>query len=227
MYYVNPMFESRRRLAGLGDAASTMVQIDSNDVLGIGDQLRSAQADLTNLLQQMRQSPDVARAIGRDVTAQQAALGDLISKYVFVYTSIFGQAPPGLGIAPILVGAAIAGAVAIIVAGLAVWWEKERAVNTNAQAAVTAENNRASVIAMAQQKQADAEAKAAAGDAAGAADAQAAAQAILAQAGIPGSALQQPPPPGTQTFSDWVKANWISVALIGGAVVIVPRLINR
>lgn len=228
MYYVNPnpMFESRRRLAGLGDTSSTQVQVDTSDVLNLGDSLRTAQNRLNTIVQQMRQDPTLGAAIGRSVTAQQAALGDLTAKYVGVYTAIFGQPPAGLG-NPILIAGAVAVILAYVTAQLYLWHQKQDVLEQQAQAQIAAENNRASIIAMAQQKQADAEAKAAAGDAAGAADAQAAAQAILSQAGIPGAAPQPPPPPGAQSFADWIKANWLPVAAVGAAVLIVPRIAGR
>ncbi len=216
----------RRRpdnLIALGDTSSTMVQIDSSDVLGLGDQLREAQARLTNLLGQMRQDPELARAIGRDVTAQQAALGDLTAKYVGVYYSIFGQNPVGLGAAQLLVAAVVVGIVVYIAANIRAWFKKQEVLEQQAQAQILAEQNRASLIDMAQQKQDDAAKKAAAGDTAGAAADQDAANAILQNAGIPGTGAQ----PGTQTFSDWIKANWITVAAIGGAIFLVPRLIDR
>jgi hypothetical protein len=228
MYYVNPIFETprvpRRRLAGLGDTSSTPVQVDTADVLNLGQSLRDAQTRLTNVEAQMRQDPDLARAIGASVTAQQAALGDLISKYVGVYTAIFGQAPVGLG-NPILVAAAVAVILAYVTAQLYLWHQKQDVLEQQAQAQILAEQNRASIIQMAQQKQADAQTQAAAGDAAGAADSQSAAMALLQQAGIPGTA--PPPPPGGQTFGDWIKANWLPVAAVGAAIVFLPRVMER
>src|SRR5579864_9173279 len=191
------MFEGRRRLAGLGDAGSTSVQVDTSDVLNLGDSLRNAQNRLTAIVAQMRQDADLARAIGPSVTSQQAALGDLTAKYVGVYTAIFGQPPAGLG-NPVLIAAAVAVILAYVTAQLY----------------------------LSQQKQAAAQAAAAAGDAAGAADANAAAQAMLLQAGIPGAGAPPPPPP-PQNFADWIKANWLPVAAVGAAIVFVPRMMGR
>ncbi len=223
--YVNPIF--RRRilpgLTGLGDTSTTPVQVDTADVLNLGNQLRAEQTRLQNLLALMRQSPALAQAIGRDVTAQQAALGDLTAKYVGVYTAIFGQAPAGLG-NPILVAAAVVVILSYVAAQLYLVKQKNDVLEQQAQAAMLAEQNRASILDLAQQKQDEAAAKAAAGDTTGAADATAAANALLAQAGTPGTA---PRPPGSQTFADWIKANWIPVALTVGAIVVGPRLINR
>lgn len=229
MYLVHPMFErptfpSRvRTLRGLGDASSTQVQVDTVDVLNLGASLRNAQTRLTNIVAQMRQDADLARAIGADITAQQAALGDLTAKYVGVYTAIFGQPPAGLG-NPILVAAAVAVIIGYVTAQLLLWHQKQDVLEQQAQAQILAEQNRASIIAMAQQKQNDAQTQAAAGDAAAAADSQAAAMALLQQAGIPGA--QPPPPPGTQSFTDWVKANWPIVAGVGAAVVFLPRILG-
>jgi mannitol-specific phosphotransferase system IIBC component len=200
------------------------VQIDTADVLSLADQLRSAQARLTNLVAQMRVEPSLAQAIGRDVTAQQAALGDLTSKYVGVYTAIFGQAPVGLG-NPILIAAAVAVILSYVAAQLYLWHQKQDVLEKQAQAQMLAENNRASILEAAQQQQDAAAQQAAAGDAAGAATTQANALALFAQAGVPGAAA--PPPPGTQTFSDWIKANWLAVAGIAGAIFIVPKLVDR
>lgn len=226
--YVNQLFRNPRpvHLSGLGDTSSTPVQVDTADVLSLGDQLRSAQARLSNLLGQMRTDPDLARAIGRDVTAQQQALGDLTAKYVGVYNAIFGQSPVGLG-NPVLVAAAVVVILGYVTAQLYLWHQKQSVLEQQAQAQILAEQNRSSIIDMASQKQDEAAAKAAAGDSTGAADAQAAANAMLVQAGIPGTAAVGPPPPGTQTFSDWIKANWITVAAIGGAIFIVPRMMDR
>lgn len=223
--YVNPVFRRRPdpSLLGLGDTSSTNVQVDTTDVLGLGDQLRTAQARLTNLLGQMRQDPELARAIGRDVTAQQAALGDLTAKYVGVYYSIFGQNPVGLG-NPIVVAAAVAIILSYIAAQLYLFHQKQDVLEQQAKAQILVEQNRASMIDMAQQKQDSADQKAAAGDAAGAADDRATASVILQQAGIPGGV---PPPGGAQSFGDWIKANWLTLALIGGAAFVVPKLIDR
>src|SRR5262250_1454573 len=120
----------------------------------------------------MRQDPDLARAIGADITAQQAALGDLTSKYVGVYTSIFGQPPAGLGNL-VLVAAAVAVILAYVTAQLYLWHQKQDVLEQQAQAQVLAEQNRSSIIQLAAQKQNESQAQAAAGDAAGAADSQA------------------------------------------------------
>lgn len=227
MYLVNPMFERptvRTRLRGLGDSSQTPVQVDTTDVLNLGASLRNAQTRLTNIVNQMRQDPDLARAIGADITAQQAALGDLTSKYVGVYTAIFGQPPAGLG-NPILVAAAVAVILGYVTAQLYLWHQKQDVLEQQAQAQILAEQNRASIIQMAQQKQNDAQTQAAAGDAAGAADSQAAAMALLQQAGVPGT--QPPPPPQTQSFTDWIKANWMLVAGAGAAVVVLPKILGR
>src|SRR5713101_9653712 len=117
-YVVNPMFT--RGLAGLGQSGD-QTQLDTASVLNVGDRLRRAQADLTNVLMAMQQNPQLAQSIGRDVVAQQQALGDLISKYVYVYTAIFGNPPAGLGQVPVI--AAVAAVFALVIAGLAVWWE--------------------------------------------------------------------------------------------------------
>lgn len=230
MYLVNQTFERsvalgahRGRMRGLGDASSQQVQVDTSDVLNLGDNLRAAQSRLTAITEQMRQDPDLARAIGANVTAQQAALGDLISKYVGVYTAIFGQPPAGLG-NPVLVAAAVAVILAYVTAQLYLWHQKQNVLEEQAQAAIAAEQNRGAIIAMAQQKQNDAQAAQNAGDAAGAADAQAAAMALLQQAGVPGT--QPPPPPQDQSLGAWLKANWLPVAGITAAIVFVPRLMR-
>jgi hypothetical protein len=221
--YVNRLF--RQTLTGLGDTSSTPVQIDTTDVLNLGNNLRSAQSRLTNLVAQMRTDSSLAQAIGRDVTAQQAALGDLTAKYVGVYTAIFGQAPVGLG-NPILIAAAVAVILAYVTAQLYLWHQKQDVLEQQAQAQILAEQNRSNMIDMAQQAQDSAAQKAAAGDAAGAAADQATAATILQNAGIPGTAAVGPAAP-PQTFSAWLQANWITVAAIGGAIFLVPKLIDR
>jgi len=224
--YINPLFRLRAAATptGLGQTASTSVQLDSADVLNLGNQLRAEQARLNNLLGQMRSDPDLARAIGRDVTAQQARLGDVTARYVGVYTAIFGQAPVGLG-NPILVAAAVVVILSYVAAQLYLIKQKNDMLEQQAQAQILAEQNRASLIDQAQQLQDSSNQKAAAGDATGAAADRSTALAILAQAGVPGSGGT--PPPGGQSFSDWIKANWITVAAIGGAIFIVPRLMDR
>lgn len=225
MYYVNPVFERPRFPALLGDTSQTPVQVDSADVLSLGQSLRDAQARISNLFQAMQQSPELAAAIGRDLTAQQQALGDLTAKYVGVYTAIFGQAPVGLG-NPILIAAAVAVILAYVTAQLFLWHQKQDVLEKQAAAAQLAEQNRGSIIDMAKQAQASAAAKAAAGDAAGAATDQAAALQMLTDAGIPGSAPPPPPPPGT-SFSDWIKANWLPVAGVAAAILITDQYMQR
>lgn len=216
---------SRPRLAGLGDTSATPVQIDTSDVLNLGDQLRSAQSRLTNLVAQMRSDSSLAQAIGPGVTAQQAALGDLIAKYVGVYNGIFGQNPVGLG-NPILIAAAVAVILTYVAAQLYLWHQKQDVLEQQAQAQILAENNRASMITAANAAQASANAKAAAGDTSGAAQDQATAATLFSQLGTPG-APAPPVPPGSQSFSDWIKANWIVVAGVGAAVFLLPRLVSR
>jgi hypothetical protein len=230
VYFVSPNFQRRYApgFRGLGQApassaGSTQVQVDTSDVLSLGQSLRDAQTRLTVILAQMRQDPELARAIGPSITAQQAALGELTSKYVGVYTAIFGQPPVGLG-NPVVIAAAVAVILAYVTAQLYLWHQKQDVLEQQARAQILAEQNRQSIIQMAQQKQNDAQTQAAAGDAAGAADSQAAAMALLQQAGIPG--MQPPPPPGGQSFADWIRSNWLPVAGIGAALLIVPRMMR-
>jgi hypothetical protein len=217
-YAVNPM----ARLSGLG-ATSDQTTIDTASVLNVGDQLRQAQADLTNLLGAMQQNPQLAQAIGRDVIAQQQTLGDLISKYVYVYTAIFGNPPAGLGVAPIVVGIAIAGVFAVIITGLAVWWEKEAALKQQAQAVTIASQNQAALIAQAQAIQQQADAARASGDTATAASLDYRANQIFLQAVTPNTSGQVPPPKPASLF-DWLQQNWITAALIVGAVIVIPKV---
>lgn len=227
MYFVNPVFQRRfvPGFRGLGQAAdSQQVQIDTSDVLNLGDSLRTAQTRLTTITAQMRNDPDLARAIGPSIVAQQAALGDLTSKYVGVYTAVFGQPPAGLG-NPILIAAAVAVILTYVATNLYLWHQKQDVLEQQAQAQILAEQNRQAIIQMATQKQNDAQNQAAAGDAAGAADSQAAAMALLQQAGVPGT--QPPPPPGGQTFADWIKANWLPVVGIGAALFVLPKIAGR
>jgi len=218
-----PRSPRQTRLTGMGADTSSSVQVDTADILNLGQQLRDAQSRLTTLVAQMRQDSELAAAIGRDVTAQQAQLSDLTSRYVYAYTAVFGQAPVGLG-NPVLVAAAVAILISYVAAQLYLWYQKQKTLEEQAQAQVLAEQNRASVINMAQQQQDIAAKAAASGDSATAATATAAAQQILQEAGIPG---QYGPPPPSQTFSDWIKANWIIAAGIGAAVFFLPKLAGR
>lgn len=217
-YVVNSM-----QRAGLG-ATSDQTTIDTASVLNVGDQLRQAQADLTNLLGAMQQNPQLAQAIGRDVVAQQQSLGDLISKYVYVYTAVFGNPPAGLGIAPVVVGIAVAGVFAVIITGLAVWWEKESAIKQQAQAATIASQNQAALIAQAQAIQQQADAARAAGDTATAASLDYRANQIFLQAGTPNTSGLPPQPPAS--FLDWLKGNWILAALIGGGIFVAAKAVD-
>jgi len=226
--YVNRLF--RTTLTGLGQtsSSSTSVQVDSTDVLNLGDQLRAAQSRLNNLFAQMQADSSLAAAIGRDVTSQQAALGDLISKYVGVYTAIFGQAPVGLG-NPLLIAGAVAVILAYITAQIYLWHQKQDVLEQQAQAQVLAEQNRSSMLDMAQQAQDALSTATAAGDTAGAAAAQQTLTTILGQIGTPGTAAGSaaPPPPPPSTFSAWLSANWLPVAAIGAAVFILPGVMGK
>jgi hypothetical protein len=218
-YVVNSM-----QRAGLG-ATSDQTTIDTGSVLNVGDQLRQAQADLTNLLGAMQQNPQLAQAIGRDVIAQQQALGDLISKYVYVYTAIFGNPPVGLGVAQIVVaGVAVVAVLGVIAAGLVVWWEKESAIKQQAQAATIASQNQAALIAQAQAIQQQADAARAAGDTATAATLDYRANQIFAQAGTPNTSGLPPQP--AASFLDWLKNNWILAAMIGGGIFVAAKAVD-
>ena len=219
-YAVNPM----ARLSGLG-ATSDQTTIDTGSVLNVGDQLRQAQADLTALLGAMQQNPQLAQTIGRDVVAQQQALGDLISKYVYVYTAIFGNPPVGLGVAQIVVaGVAVVAVLGVIVAGLIVWWEKESAIKQQAQAATIASQNQAALIAQAQAIQQQADAARAAGDTATAASLDYRANQIFLQAGTPNTTGLPPQPPSS--FLDWLQNNWVWAALIGGGIFVAAKAVD-
>lgn len=218
-YAVNPMHG-----AGLG-ATSDQTTIDTASVLNVGDQLRRAQADLINLLTAMQENPQLAQAIGRDVVTQQQALGDLISKYVYVYTAVFGNPPAGLGIAPVVIGIAVAGVFAVIITGLAVWWEKEAAVKQQAQAVTIGSQNQAALIAQAQATQQQADAARAAGDTATAATLDYRANQMFLQAGTPNTSGVLPPQPPS-SFLDWLKNNWILAALIGGGIFVAAKAVD-
>jgi hypothetical protein len=216
-YVVNPM-----QRAGLG-ATSDQTTIDTASVLNVGDRLRQAQADLTNLLGAMRQNPQLAQAIGRDVIAQQQTLGDLISKYVYVYTAVFGNPPAGLGIAPIAVAVTVVAMFVIIVKGLDLWQARQETLKAQAQQLVIASQNQAALIAQAQALQKQAQDYAAGGDTATAASLQYRADQIFLQAGTP-NVTGQVPPPKPASFLDWLQQNWITAALIVGAVIVIPKV---
>jgi hypothetical protein len=220
-YIVNPMFDGRG-LAGIGQTAPT--NVDTASVLSTGESLRQAQSDLATVVDAMRANPQLAQSIGRDVVAQQQALGDLITKYVYVYTAIFGNPPAGLGQVPVI--AAVAAVFAVIIAGLAVWWEKESAIKQQAQAVTIASQNQASILAQAAQMQAQANAAAAAGDAANAATLQAQANQLFAQAGAPNVSGQLPPKPPA-SLAEWLQQNWVTAALIVAGVIVVPRIVGE
>jgi hypothetical protein len=225
-YLFHPV--NRPRLAGMGDAASdaassTTATIHTADVLSLGDQLRQAQADLSNLLTLMMQNPDLAKQIGPQATAQQAVLGDLISKYVGAYTAIFGTPPVGLG--QVQVVAAVAVILAYVGAQLYLWYQKQKVLDEQAQASMVAEQNRSSILTQAAAMQQSANQKAASGDSAGSADDQLAANALFSQAGTPGT--PPPPPPQPQGLLDWIKANALLVGGIAAAVFVVPRVLDR
>jgi hypothetical protein len=220
-YAVNPMFE--RGLAGLGDTADQQMQIDSASVLNVGDQLRQALADLATLEQALRGNPQLAAAISRDVMTQRNSLNDLITKYVVVYRAIFGNPPAGLGIAPILVAGAIAATFALVVAGLAVWWEHQAAVKQQALANTISAQNQATLLQQCQLHQQNATQAAAIGDMVTAQAEQDLANQCFKQAGSPVTSVTQTPTPPT-SFFDWFQQNWITAALIAGAVIVIPKV---
>jgi hypothetical protein len=221
-YIVNPMFN--RGLAGLGLDTTSEPNVDTASVLRTGASLRQAQAELTTILETMQQNPQLAQAIGRDVVAQQQALGDLIAKYVYVHTAIFGTPPAGLGQVPVI--AAVAAVFALIIAGLAVWWEKEAAIRQQAQAVTVASQNQAAILAQAAALQQRADAATAAGDAASAAAYTAQANQLFQQAGVP-NVSGQVAPPKPASLAEWFQENWVTAALIVAGVIVIPRIVGE
>lgn len=192
-----------------------------SSALNLAAQLRAANQRLMALENQVAQSPDVARAIGRDVAKARQQYSDMASKFIYAYTALFGSTPDGLSAIPVAAMALAAGIFATVFAALYVWNQYVAVLETRAQSAQTQAQTQGSLaqqIDDARRKAADAGAR---GDKQTADQQNAVVQQLLSIFG------QAAPPGGQQSFIAWLQDNagWLMLGV--GAIVVAPRLVER
>lgn len=200
------------------------VQLEISKLTDLAGQLRAMRTKLDQYNALMRQYPVVSTAIGRDVSKQEAAYGDLVSMYQQVRVAVGFDVAPGLGIAPIIwVGIGVAALVAAIITSIAMWWNYEKDVlGPKAAAALQAEQNRASILATLPEIQKQIEVAQQKGNFAEVERLKKEYAERLRQAGSPGAVPQAPP----QSFGEWVQQNWVSLALAFGLIYIGPSVVE-
>lgn len=198
------------------------VRVSSTAFYDITARLKAARGRLDVYQQQIRSSPAIARAIGRELTQAEAQYGELVSKYQGLRALVGMDVAPGLS--AIAIGTLIwitAGAaltLGLILKGLGVLETYIREVlAVRAKTAAEAEVNRGTLLEQADAADQEAGQAVQRGDVEGARRKAAEAAALRRQAGTPGAVGL----PG-----NWLEDNWGWLAIAGGAVLIGPRLIR-
>ena len=198
------------------------VRVSSTAFYDITTRLKAARGRLDVYQQQIRSSPAIARALGRELTQAEAQYGELVSKYQRLRTLVGMDVAPGLSAIAtgtliwITAGAALT--LGVILKGLGVLETYIREVlAVRAKTAGEAEANRGTLLEQADVAGERSRQAAGRGDN-DEARRQAAEEARLRrQAGTPG---------GIGLPGNWLEENWGWLVIAGGAVLIGPRLIR-
>lgn len=182
------------------------------------DQFRQTNQRIISLENDVRNSPDLARTIGRDVISARNQYTDSLSKFLTAYLAVTGgPTPDGLQIGP-----AAALGFAALFAGLiyALYTLNNyiNGINTTRQVALTQANTQAQVtqqVISLQQLYTDAVAR---GDNEKAAYYLAAINAL--KAGLPSDNNY------AGSTSTWLTDNWISISMIVAGVLLLPRVVE-
>lgn len=192
-------------------------------------QLQRSNQAIIALENMMRQSKAVAAAVGADVLTARKQQNNLAQQFTTVYRAVTGSVPPGIqgmrglgaarGLGAIAVPAWAVVTVISLLSASALLWEYIQALQTRASAALLAEQNRATLLAQATQKDQQAAAAQAAGNVNEARRLADEAQQLRNQAGAPTG--------GQQDFNQWFQDNWQWLAVVALGIVIVPPLLER
>lgn len=212
----------------------------------ITGQLQQANQKIKTLEQLVISNPTAyASLIGQDAINLRTQYTNLAAQWTQVYVTVIGQQPAGLsgagirgriarlgalGVAPIIIGAAIIAAAAVVIAGLVTLNTYIQSTSAKAQAASTSQASQAasstqqSLINQINQAQQNAQAASAAGNATLAQQYLNTAQALAAQ--LASTGYQSPITAGS-TLATWFTANWGWVAVMVGVVALGPMLIKK
>ena len=209
----------------------TEILADVQQFYDIEGQLRQSQQNLLELEAAIRQSPALAREFGYQIAQERQAHNALVDKFNWAYGATFGTVPQGLQ-GPIVVAVGVVVLLAYIAAEIVFRFraqaqlrEEMAARQTEAQAAILAEQNRAALEKAAQGKEQQAAIADARGDATSATQYRQQAMQLRQQAGTPGAAARPPEGEITSNLEKFVRDNWPWLVLGGaGAVFLVTRL---
>lgn len=219
-------------MAGMGYMGQDGTEVQLPDETAWWDlhgQLAAANEELKSLEAMVRENPDVARTMGREITAARNTYTGYASQYARIYALAFGDAPAGLdgmgalGLDPATV--AIIAATFIVLIGLVAAFyayvmndlaPRAEAERIAAQTRGTVAQGGVDLAAELRRQAAIAQAN---GDVAGA-------RALLNQAAIAqqqAGEAAQPPRPDTD-WSAWLQKNWMWVAVGVGLVLAAPNI---
>lgn len=223
-------------LSAAGDVASSIIQTayGALDLTAqtswdfISGQLIQTQQQLNALARSAPKDPDVIQMV--------SDFNGMVGQYAGYYQQVFGSSPSnipmasfpsmsGLGIAPIVIGGAIAAAIVALLAALYLLNQRivAKAALIQAQSASQTTSNVGTLTNTYQQQVAAAQAAYAAGNKALGDMYATQAQASLGAIQKVGAA----PPPSSVNFSTWFQQNWGWMAMALGAMVILPPIVKK
>ncbi len=112
---------------------SNQEQQAKDQASGILGRLQQDNQTLNYLLNLMQQNPDVARTIGPTIVQLSQEYTDMVSKFQYVYSLLFGVPAPGLGLDDKIIVLAL-GLLSPIAAALYIWEQKVQNAKTQAEA---------------------------------------------------------------------------------------------
>ena len=209
----------------------TEILADVQQFYDIEGQLRQSQQNLLELEAAIRQSPALAREFGYQIAAERQAHNALVDKFNWAYGATFGNIPQGLQ-GPIVVAVGVVVLLAYIAAEIVFRFraqaqlrEEMAARQTEAQAAILAEQNRAALERAAQGNEQQAAVAEARGDTQSADQYRQRAAQLRQQAGTPGATAPRPEPQPTSDLMEFVRQEWPWFVLAGaGGVYLFTRL---
>ena len=209
----------------------TEILADVQQFYDIEGQLRQSQQNLLQLETAIRQSPALAREFGYQIAQERQAHNALVDKFNWAYGATFGTVPQGLQ-GPILVAVGVVAILAYISAEIVFRFREQSRINaemsarqSEAQAAILAEQNRAALEKAAQGKEQQAAIADARGDATSATQYRQQAAQLREQMGTPGAGARAPEGEITSNLEKFVRDNWPWLVLAGaGGVFLLTRL---
>jgi len=209
----------------------TEILADVQQFFDIEQKLRQSNQNLIELEGMIRQSSALAREFGAQIGQERQAHNALVDKFNWAYGATFGTVPEGLQ-GPVLVAVGVVAVLAYIAAEIVFRFREQSrlkqemtARQSEAQAAILAEQNRAALEKAAQGNEQQAAAAEARGDTRSADQYRQRAAELREQMGTPGARVPTPEPGITSDVEAFVSKNWPWLVLAGaGGVFLFTRL---